>query len=55
MMQIGDNLFNLFSCRLGNVMSHHKTIKDFEQYYKNVGDKKEVKEFLQNITSDKEG
>lgn len=40
----------------GNVMSHHKTIKDLEQYYKSVmGDNKEVQEFLKNVTSDKEG
>lgn len=39
----------------GNVMSHHKTIKDLEQYYNQVGDKQEVKKFLKNITSDKEG
>lgn len=40
----------------GNVMSHHKTIKDLEQYYKGaMGDNKEVQEFLKNVTSDKEG
>ncbi|XP_031635646.1 proline dehydrogenase 1, mitochondrial isoform X2 [Contarinia nasturtii] len=39
----------------GNVMSHHKTIKDLEQYYSKVGDNKDVKNFLKNITSDKEG
>lgn len=40
----------------GNVMSHHKTIKDLEQYYiSTMGDNKDVKEFLKNITSDKEG
>lgn len=39
----------------GNVMSHHKTIKDLEQYYSSVSDHKDVKEFLKNITSDKEG
>lgn len=39
----------------GNVMSHHKTIKDLEQYYSSVSDNKDVKEFLKNITSDKEG
>lgn len=40
----------------GNVMSHHKTIKDLEQYYKStMGDNKEVQEFLKNVTSDKEG
>lgn len=38
-------------------MSHHKTIKDLEQYYSNktFGDNKEVQQFLKNITSDKEG
>lgn len=39
----------------GNVMTHHKTIKDLEQYYSSMGDNKDVKEFLKNITSDKEG
>lgn len=39
----------------GNVMSHHKTIKDLEHYYSSVSDHKDVKEFLKNITSDKEG
>lgn len=39
----------------GNVMSHHKTIKDLEHYYSSVSDNKDVKEFLKNITSDKEG
>ena len=39
----------------GNVLTHHKTIKDLEQYYGRVGDNKDVKEFLKNVTSDKEG
>lgn len=39
----------------GNVMTHHKTIKDIEQYYSKMGDNKDVKDFLKNITSDKEG
>lgn len=39
----------------GNVMTHHKTIKDLEQYYSSMGDNKDVKDFLKNITSDKEG
>lgn len=39
----------------GNVMSHHKTIKDLEQYYNTISDNKDVKEFLKNVTSDKEG
>lgn len=47
---------NLFVHCLGNVMSHHKTIKDLEQYYaRTMGDDKDVKNFLENITSDKEG
>lgn len=39
----------------GNVMSHHKTIKDLEQYYSRLGDNQGVKAFLKNVTSDKEG
>lgn len=39
----------------GNVMSHHKTIKDLEKYYSSISDNKDVKEFLKNVTSDKEG
>ncbi|XP_059611661.1 proline dehydrogenase 1, mitochondrial isoform X2 [Phlebotomus argentipes] len=39
----------------GNVLTHHKTIKDLEQYYGGISDKKEIKEFLQNMTTDKEG
>jgi len=40
----------------GNVMSHHKTIKDLEHYYSDtLGDNKDYKNFLKNITSDKEG
>lgn len=39
----------------GNVMTHHKTIKDLEHYYSSMGDNKDVKDFLKNITSDKEG
>lgn len=39
----------------GNVMSHHKTIKDLEQYYSTICDNKDVKAFLKNVTSDKEG
>lgn len=39
----------------GNVLTHHKTIKDLEKYYSNMGDNKDVKEFLKNVTSDKEG
>ncbi|XP_034490099.1 proline dehydrogenase 1, mitochondrial isoform X1 [Drosophila innubila] len=39
----------------GNVLTHHKTIKDLEQYYACVGDNKDVQAFLKNVTSDKEG
>lgn len=39
----------------GNVLTHHKTIKDLEHYYGKIGDNKDVKEFLKNVTSDKEG
>lgn len=39
----------------GNVMSHHKTINDLEQYYSKMGDNQEVKKFLKNIEDDKEG
>ncbi|XP_016986565.1 proline dehydrogenase 1, mitochondrial isoform X1 [Drosophila rhopaloa] len=39
----------------GNVLTHHKTIKDLEKYYSSLGDNKDVKEFLNNVTSDKEG
>lgn len=39
----------------GNVLTHHKTIKDLEKYYASVGDNKDVQTFLQNVTSDKEG
>lgn len=39
----------------GNVLSHHKTIKDLEHYYSSLGDNKDVKDFLKNVTSDKEG
>ncbi|XP_013108230.1 proline dehydrogenase 1, mitochondrial isoform X2 [Stomoxys calcitrans] len=39
----------------GNVLTHHKTIKDLEKYYESLGDNKNVKEFLKNVTSDKEG
>lgn len=39
----------------GNVLTHHKTIQDLEKYYSNLGDNKDVKEFLKNVTSDKEG
>lgn len=39
----------------GNVLTHHKTIKDLEKYYKGMSDNKDVQDFLKNVTSDKEG
>lgn len=39
----------------GNVMSHHKTIKDLENYYSKLSENQDYKKFLNNITSDKEG
>jgi len=39
----------------GNVLTHHKTIKDLEHYFGNMGHSKDVKEFLQKMTTDKEG
>ncbi|XP_058454211.1 proline dehydrogenase 1, mitochondrial isoform X1 [Malaya genurostris] len=39
----------------GNVLSHHKTIKDLERYLSKFADKKEVKDFLDKVTSDKDG
>ncbi|XP_053950137.1 proline dehydrogenase 1, mitochondrial isoform X1 [Anastrepha ludens] len=39
----------------GNVLTHHKTIKDLEKYYSSFGDSKNVQDFLKNVTSDKEG
>lgn len=39
----------------GNVLTHHKTIEDLEKYYASLGDNKNVKEFLKNVTSDKDG
>ncbi|XP_022216666.1 proline dehydrogenase 1, mitochondrial isoform X1 [Drosophila obscura] len=39
----------------GNVLTHHKTIKDLEKYYATLGDNKNVQDFLKNVTSDKEG
>lgn len=39
----------------GNVLNHHKTLKDLETYYAAVGDNQDVKKFLKNITEDKEG
>jgi proline dehydrogenase len=39
----------------GNVLTHHKTIKDLETYFGRMGDNKDVKEFLKKVTTDKEG
>lgn len=39
----------------GNVLTHHKTIQDLERYLSNVADQKEVKKFLEKVTSDKDG
>jgi proline dehydrogenase len=39
----------------GNVLTHHKTIKDLEKYYGSMIDNKDVKEFLKKVTTDKEG
>lgn len=39
-----------------NINQHHKTIEEMERYYKDkVGDQPDVKDFLKQITSDKEG
>jgi proline dehydrogenase len=39
----------------GNVLTHHKTIKDLETYFGRMGDNKDVKEFLKKVTTDKDG
>ena len=39
----------------GNVLTHHKTIRDLEKYFGTMGDNKDVKEFLEKMTTDKEG
>jgi proline dehydrogenase len=39
----------------GNVLTHHKTIKDLEKYFGGMGQNKEVKEFLKKVVTDKEG
>ncbi len=39
----------------GNVLTHHKTIKDLEKYLGGMGQNREVKEFLMKVTSDREG
>lgn len=39
----------------GNVLTHHKTIKDLEHYFGGMGDNKDVKDFLKKVTTDKDG
>ncbi|XP_052751794.1 proline dehydrogenase 1, mitochondrial isoform X2 [Galleria mellonella] len=39
----------------GNVLTHHKTIEDFQRYFGSHSNKPEVQEFMKKITSDKEG
>ncbi|CAG4968185.1 unnamed protein product [Parnassius apollo] len=39
----------------GNVLTHHKTIEDFQRYFGDLSAKPEVQEFMRKITSDKEG
>jgi len=39
----------------GNVLTHHKTIKDLEQYFGGMTQNVDVKNFLNKVTSDKEG
>ncbi|KAH9639762.1 hypothetical protein HF086_010968 [Spodoptera exigua] len=39
----------------GNVLTHHKTIEDFQRYFGDHSSKPEVQEFMKKITSDKEG
>jgi proline dehydrogenase len=39
----------------GNVLTHHKTIKDLEHYFGSMGQNKDVKTFLERMTTDKEG
>ncbi|CAK1590574.1 unnamed protein product [Parnassius mnemosyne] len=39
----------------GNVLTHHKTIEDFQRYFGDLSSKPEVQEFMRKITSDKEG
>jgi proline dehydrogenase len=39
----------------GNVLSHHKTIKDLEKYLGGMSEKQDVKDFLKKVTSDKDG
>ncbi|XP_012552471.1 proline dehydrogenase 1, mitochondrial isoform X2 [Bombyx mandarina] len=39
----------------GNVLTHHKTIEDFQRYFGDHSTKPEVQQFMKKITSDKEG
>jgi proline dehydrogenase len=39
----------------GNVLTHHKTIKDLEKYLGGMSEKQDVKDFLKKVTSDKDG
>ncbi|XP_045503207.1 proline dehydrogenase 1, mitochondrial isoform X2 [Colias croceus] len=39
----------------GNVLTHHKTIEDFQRYLGEHSSKPEVQDFMKKITSDKEG
>ncbi|CAK1541464.1 unnamed protein product [Leptosia nina] len=39
----------------GNVLTHHKTIEDFQRYLGEHSTKPEVQDFMKKITSDKEG
>uniref|UniRef100_A0A2A4J486 Proline dehydrogenase n=1 Tax=Heliothis virescens TaxID=7102 RepID=A0A2A4J486_HELVI len=39
----------------GNVLTHHKTIEDFQRYFGDHSSKPQVQEFMKKITSDKEG
>lgn len=39
----------------GNVLTHHKTIEDFQRYLGDHSTKPEVQDFMKKITSDKEG
>ncbi|XP_053617333.1 proline dehydrogenase 1, mitochondrial [Plodia interpunctella] len=39
----------------GNVLTHHKTIEDFQRYFGDHKNKPEVQEFVNKITSDKQG
>lgn len=39
----------------GNVLTHHKTMKDMEQYFSGMGENRDVKNFLKKMTTDKDG